>query len=298
MGASRFSLIRLKNTAVIAARLFSSSAAVHRPWSYFGEVSKESHGESAVYTRALKLQRPTTVQYIKSLGNSVSLIGEIERPLTACNSSKVGVHTLLKVKSTGVCGDFSRIMLKFWNEMAEMSIQHLKPNDLVYVSGSLRSYMKVEKDGKPMRGYEVNVTEMNFVSRHSSGPGSQNCAKSEQEGAKNCVKSNQEGAKKCAKLEQEVSAEDIMQKRRDRLHLWQIFFANPHEWWDNRNNKLNPRMPDYKHKDTGEALWLTNNDPPWINQQLQLLDSRLSKQSPGQPRNGRSKLSPLVFDDL
>lgn len=89
-----------------------------------------------------------------------------------------------------------------------------------------------------------------------------------------------------------VSAEDIMQKRRDRLHLWQIFFANPYEWWDNRNSKLNPRMPDFKHKDTGEALWLTDNDPPWINQQLESLDSRLSK-----PRNGRSNLSPLVFDD-
>lgn len=46
-------------------------------------------------------------------------------------------------------------MLKFWNEMAEVSVQHLKPNDLVYVAGSLKSYMKVEDDGKPMREYEV-----------------------------------------------------------------------------------------------------------------------------------------------
>lgn len=95
-------------------------------------------------------------------------------------------------------------------------------------------------------------------------------------------------------LQLAVSAQDIIQKRRDHLHLWQIFFANPYEWWDNRDGKLNPRMPDFKHKDTSEALWLTDNDPPWINQQLRLLDS---KQSLGQPRNGRSNLSPLVFDD-
>lgn len=46
-------------------------------------------------------------------------------------------------------------MLKFWNEMAEVSVQHLKPYDLVYVSGRLGSYMKVDEDGKLMRRYEV-----------------------------------------------------------------------------------------------------------------------------------------------
>ncbi|KAL0438652.1 UNVERIFIED_CONTAM: protein OSB1, mitochondrial [Sesamum latifolium] len=76
-----------------------------------------------------------------------------------------------------------------------------------------------------------------------------------------------------------------MQKRRNRLHLWQIFFANPYEWWDDRNCKLSPKAPDFKHKDTGEVLWLKDNDPPWIKRQLQLIDSRLSKRSPGERRN-------------
>lgn len=94
-----------------------------------------------------------------------------------------------------------------------------------------------------------------------------------------------------------VSAQDIMQKRIDRLHLWQVFFANPYEWWDNRNCKLNPKSPDFKHKDTGESLWLMDSDPPWINQQLRLHDSRLSKRSPREGRNAWLHLSPLVYDD-
>ncbi|CAK7347607.1 unnamed protein product [Dovyalis caffra] len=52
-------------------------------------------------------------------------------------------------------------------------------------------------------------------------------------------------------------------RHKNRLYLWQVFFTSPHEWWDNRNNKKNPRSPDFKHKDTGEALWLSPNDPLW-----------------------------------
>lgn len=79
-----------------------------------------------------------------------------------------------------------------------------------------------------------------------------------------------------------------MQKRRNRLHLWHIFFASPSEWWDNRNCKTNPRAPDFKHKDTGEVLWLKDTDPPWVRKQLQLQDSRLSK---GEHRSHLSHLS-------
>jgi len=32
--------------------------------------------------------------------------------------------------------------------------------------------------------------------------------------------------------------------------------SNPEEWWDNRDNKRNPKAPDYKHKDTGMGVWL------------------------------------------
>jgi hypothetical protein len=34
------------------------------------------------------------------------------------------------------------------------------------------------------------------------------------------------------------------------------FATNPDEFWDNRLNKKNPKGPDIKHKDTGNAAWL------------------------------------------
>lgn len=73
-----------------------------------------------------------------------------------------------------------------------------------------------------------------------------------------------------------------LEKKNNRLHLWQVFFSNPSEWWDRRKHKTNPNQPDFKHKDTGEALWLSPNDPPWIAKQLELMDSRTAEQWKGE----------------
>ncbi|XP_076931352.1 protein OSB1, mitochondrial-like [Bidens hawaiensis] len=58
--------------------------------------------------------------------------------------------------------------------------------------------------------------------------------------------------------------------------LWQEFFANPVDWWDNRKNKRSPYYPDFKHKDTGEALWVEGRmNPSWIKSELSKLESRM-----------------------
>lgn len=43
---------------------------------------------------------------------------------------------------------------------------------------------------------------------------------------------------------------------------WKSLVENPEKWWDNRMKKKNPKAPDFRHKDTGEVLWL-NSSPPW-----------------------------------
>ncbi|XP_075502279.1 protein OSB2, chloroplastic-like [Primulina tabacum] len=43
---------------------------------------------------------------------------------------------------------------------------------------------------------------------------------------------------------------------------WKNLVENPDKWWDNRSNKKNPKAPDFKHKETGEVLWL-NRTPDW-----------------------------------
>ncbi|XP_022894358.1 protein OSB1, mitochondrial-like [Olea europaea var. sylvestris] len=266
MGTACFLLPKFKNYISPFFRdlhQFSSSAAlIRRAWTLLPEEpeSDEPDGGSFVYRRALKYQRPITVQYDESLRNSVSFIGTIDYPIKNCNTTNghFGVYTMLNVKaSPGLYRDL-RVLLKMWHEMAEISVQHLKPNDLIYVSGHLGWYTKVDEYGRCIRCHEVQVKEINFVAQSGLAP----------------------ACKKSKKLESGDSTVDYAQKKRDRLHLWQVFFTNPNEWWDNRKSKPRPNHPDFKHKDTGEVLWLQDNDPPWIKKQVQLYDARLREQSP------------------
>lgn len=54
---------------------------------------------------------------------------------------------------------------------------------------------------------------------------------------------------------------------------WNDLFANPDQYWDNRRTKRNPKAPDFKHKDTGDALWIDSRQTPdWVPASLDKLD--------------------------
>lgn len=73
-----------------------------------------------------------------------------------------------------------------------------------------------------------------------------------------------------------------------------MFFANPNEWWDQRKCKTNPKQPDFKHRDTGEALWLSKHDPPWVTKQLELHDSKIAE---GGFLGRRPRVASWVYDE-
>ncbi|KAL2502783.1 Protein OSB3 [Forsythia ovata] len=56
---------------------------------------------------------------------------------------------------------------------------------------------------------------------------------------------------------------------------WKNLVENPDKWWDNRSNKRNPKQPDFKHKETGEVLWL-NSSPDWVLSRLPPLKDGLN----------------------
>ncbi|KAF8039435.1 hypothetical protein BT93_B1850 [Corymbia citriodora subsp. variegata] len=44
---------------------------------------------------------------------------------------------------------------------------------------------------------------------------------------------------------------------------WKSLVENPEKWWDNRSNKLKEKSPDFRHKETGQGLWL-DGLPSWV----------------------------------
>uniref|UniRef100_K3XIT4 Uncharacterized protein n=1 Tax=Setaria italica TaxID=4555 RepID=K3XIT4_SETIT len=45
--------------------------------------------------------------------------------------------------------------------------------------------------------------------------------------------------------------------------LWRDLLDNPANWWDNRTDKRSPKSPDFKHKESGKALWIGFKTPQW-----------------------------------
>ncbi|KAF8377500.1 hypothetical protein HHK36_030881 [Tetracentron sinense] len=163
------------------------------------------------------------------------------------------------------------ILLMMWDKMAEISFKHLRPNDFIYVSGQLQCYEKDDKSGELRTNYQVTVKELNYVARNCQG----------------------QTRKTSEKFETKEEA-DMEKKNQDRLYLWQLFFASPYEWWDKRQKKVNPRAPDFRHKDTGECLWLNRDDPPWVKRQLQLHDSRMAECGQRKHVSSQSRMSMWV----
>ncbi|KAJ7969472.1 Protein OSB3, chloroplastic/mitochondrial [Quillaja saponaria] len=56
-------------------------------------------------------------------------------------------------------------------------------------------------------------------------------------------------------------------KERKSDESWRNLVENPDKWWDNRLGKLKERSPDFKHKETQEALWLSDS-PSWVMSKL------------------------------
>ncbi|XP_062021784.1 protein OSB2, chloroplastic-like [Rosa rugosa] len=234
------------NHLAFARRRFSFKCAV--------EYSRDHYSSSVQVPVAHP--RPAEVQWKKELCNTVQLIGVVGLPVEIKHlpSGKVLAWTRLAVKKSAT--DTSWINLTFWDELAHVAFQHLEKGHQIYVSGRLISDAIETNEGKQQTYYKVVVQQLNFVEKSSPMANGGQDSDSFTPG-----KSSSHSFTKHTETTQE---------------LWQAFFANPVEWWDNRKTKRNSKYPDFKHKDTGEALWIEGrNNPPWVKSQLAILDTRM-----------------------
>lgn len=174
----------------------------------------------------------------------------------------------------------SWIHLTFWDELAHVASQHVQKGHQIHVSGRLVTDTVDSLDGKQQTYYKVVAQQLNFIDR-SDAP-----VRSHDQDF-DFIMSDDNGKK--ASYASNGTTGSVVE-------LWQAFFANPGEWWDNRRNKRNPKAPDFKHKDTGEALWIDGRStPPWVKSQLEILDMRMGSYT-GQ--NGRMPVDMVSADEM
>ncbi|XP_078437358.1 protein OSB1, mitochondrial-like [Wolffia australiana] len=201
--------------------------------------------------------KPVSIPWRKDLANVVHLIGVVGTPVQIkyVSSGKVLAWTRLAVKNSA--SDTTWINLTFWDDLAHVAFNHVNKGQQIYVSGRLASDAVEGDDNKRQVYYKVVAQELNFIEKNLPQ----------------------------VPLYEPESSSPIPVGRMGNHNpnqgstpeeLWQAFFANPTEWWDNRKNKRNPKSPDFKHKDTGEALWIEGRySPPWVKSQLAKLDSKM-----------------------
>ncbi|KAE7997715.1 hypothetical protein FH972_002322 [Carpinus fangiana] len=201
--------------------------------------------------------RPAEIPWRKEHCNTVQLIGTVGTPVEIKHlpSGKALAWTRLAVKKSSTLTSW--INLTFWDELAHIAFQHVEKGNQIFISGRLVSDTVESDDGKQQTYYKVVVQQLNFVERSPSSLPLYDRDSSSMMAGK---KFGNNAASNMGSIEES----------------WQAFFANPVEWWDNRKNKKNPKYPDFKHKDTGEALWVEGRyNPPWVKSQLAILDTRM-----------------------
>ncbi|KAL5561800.1 hypothetical protein UlMin_031547 [Ulmus minor] len=244
------SLFSKPNRVALARRRFKCSSVYTRDqYSY--------NNDQVAVTEAYP--RPAEVQWKKEICNTVQLIGVVGVPVEIKHlpSGKVVAWTRLAVKKSST--DTSWINLTFWDELAQVAFQHVEKGNQIYVCGRLISDTVETDEGKQQTYYKVVVQQLNFVEKSfsSSTPSLYD------RGSDSMTTGKKRGSNA-------ANGDETPEQ------LWQAFFANPLEWWDNRKNKKNPKYPDFKHKDTGEALWIEGRyNPPWVKAQLAILDTRM-----------------------
>ncbi|XP_027366597.1 protein OSB2, chloroplastic-like isoform X2 [Abrus precatorius] len=229
-------------------------------------------------TAAVAYPKPSEIPWKKELCNSVNLIGIVAVPVEIKHfpSGKVAAWTRLAVKKNAT--QTSWIHVTFWDDLAHVASQHLQKGHQIYVSGRLVTDTVESDEGKHQIYYKVVAQQLNFIDQSFSPVSSH----------------DQEFDLGMAGTGKKVSY--AANNTGSVVELWQAFFANPGEWWDNRKKKRNPKAPDFKHKDTGEALWIEGrSNPPWVKSQLEILDMRMGALA-GQ--NARMPVDMVTADEI
>nr|CAB3498572.1 unnamed protein product [Digitaria exilis] len=292
-------LRRLAGGTAAVRSLPAAAAAVRRMLHIGGRGGAGAEEPESVAYRMSMLRRPSSVGKRGLIWNWCSLIGRLDAPVQPYDGSsdeKPGAYTFLSVSPSspasssssskftmflysienvpgllqlGSMKNLNRVTLQLKGQLANVSLKHLKLNDLVFVSGFLESYQRVNPYGDRLKSImsQIDVKELNYVLDQTK------------------KLQDVEGPVHSSLMPSATSQMLKENKYIDRLRLWQVFFANPYEWWDNRQSKPSARYPDFKHKDTREAIWLHPDDPPWVQKQLELHDLEVAEN--GHKSNGR-----------
>ncbi|KAK4769473.1 hypothetical protein SAY86_027623 [Trapa natans] len=252
---------------------------------------------------AVSWPRPSEIPFQARVANSVRLIGYIHVPVQFEDApdGKSWARTVITKDPSSASPDFW-IPISFEGNLAHIAASHLKEKDHVFIEGHLRTLNPAFGENLDGTNVQVMVRSINFVGGFSQmrmASTSHNydkpvtTTKQDVKGAsedswRNLLHNPEEWRDyRKAKLDGAVSKGFPDFKRKDRTSVlwldsapewvlssirgltfdgddsWTDLVENPHNWWDNRTDRMGANYPDFKHKDTRRGLWL-DSAPSWV----------------------------------
>ena len=219
---------------------------------------------------------PSTVSWTPDLANSVTIIGNVgaDPEIRHFSSGTCVANVRLAVNGgrkqdmkDGVIEEdkTSWFAVDIWGEEAMRMVEHVSKGRTICVQGQLKTDTWTDKDtGAPRSRVKIVAKNFSFV-QSSKAAGNGMGGGGGYQASNGGYAQQQQQAPRQAPQEQMGMPVGASPKE----SLWRSLAEEPDTWWDNRERKAqpgaNPRSPDFKHKETGEALWIESRDTPaWV----------------------------------
>ncbi|KAK9861227.1 hypothetical protein WJX84_009182 [Apatococcus fuscideae] len=177
---------------------------------------------------------------------------------------------------------FCRVDVEAWGSLAESASQQLGKGSRVAVQGRLKQEKWAEATGQTRSRLKVVANTINRV-RPYGGPRLNDTSYGNQAYAEPSTSApgidqtfqdqsyQHMDQEYMPPPQQQYSQPQPAQSFNPNDEKWRVFFQDRSRWWDNRQNKRNPRAPDFKHKDTGDGIWLSSA-PQWAQDEVDAPD--------------------------
>lgn len=250
-------------------------------------------------------EKPSEIPWQAKVVNSVNLIGQVKIPVQfeASPDGKNWAGTIISqdegsLQSAGSLQSFW-IPVIFEGDLAHIAMCHLKEKDYVHVAGHLSVDVPPFKLSEVQANVQVMAHSINFV-QDSKSTKISTPSDPERWSSKTSVQENNVFIQPPLEERSTMSiqphtmfekstingtesfpvpnSKKVGRKPTDKpsmLAKWRDLLTNSKQWLDNREKKRNglvkANYPDFKHKDSGDGLWL-DGAPPEILQGLGRLE--------------------------
>jgi len=228
---------------------------------------------------------PSVVTWTPELANSVTIIGNVGADPeirhfssgTCVANVRLAVNGGRKAEMTDGAVEEDKtnwFAVDIWGEEAMRMAEHVSKGKTICVQGQLKTDTWTDKDtGAPRSRVKIVAKNFSFVQSAKAQQGGGGYGQQQQSGGYGSdmapAATRQQSSPPPQQRQQPPQQTGMPPGASPKEALWRSLAEAPDTWWDNRDRKsqpgANPRSPDFKHKETGEALWVESRDTPaWV----------------------------------